>query len=528
MTHDPRYPPPGVPPQGWTPSPPGAPPPAPGIYPASPPPPHGVHPPALTPPPAPPTRPLSPYGGWQTTTQVVSPPRRGLPRWVIAVAAGTAVASVIAFVAVLLWPRGESIEDTPPLAFQGFAQTGTVVFDQPSRTTLATVYRERGYVAWEQGGQLQVVRVDPANGQVQQRVALAGAPQWGRILAGPEALFVFGYADAPDQPRPMFVLDPETLQTRWQRNVRGEDELFFFENVVGWLDLTARKLYGLDLAGGSEAWVRDLPVEGDVSVVNVVGQAELAQPTDQFGLVGGAITDHRLVLVEADSTVRVIDGNNGTVITEATNVAEPGDQVLGYGDRLFVAPDEGGYGLASYDLTNLRTVPQTHYTAADDSRFPERLAPCGAERVCVLESRSYDSATMEVVAVDLAGGGAVWRRPAPEAEWLLPVGDWVAAVIEPDFNARVIVYNGSGDPVLDQAGFPVRTTGRNLMVFSDGISADLDEPLSAVGLTAEPGTAPVELGRLPDVLEQFCAWGDRFLICPTQDSADIWRFADEE
>ncbi|MGH3683059.1 MAG: PQQ-binding-like beta-propeller repeat protein, partial [Natronosporangium sp.] len=453
------------------------------------------------------------------------PPGWRVPRWLVAVAAATAVASVVSFAAVLLWP-GAGPDPHDPLDFRRFSSVARIDFAGASRTTLTTVLADRGYAASEQGGDLHVVAFDVATGAPSWEETVTGAAQWSRILAIPDGLLVLAHQPDPATRRRMFVLDRDTGDERWHQDVRGDDQLFFLRTTLGWLDRDGGELRGLDPATGGERWRVDLP-DGEPTVLPVITDADLARPTDLRGDPSPGFGDSRIVVVAPDRSVRVIDGEGGGTVSERDNIAGPDDLVLAYRGRLFVALAESGYRLDSYDLAALSDIHRAHYAAPDADRYPEELAPCGG-RVCLLETVSFDRETTELVAVDADGGGTLWRAPAPGAEQLLGVGQWVAATASVEFDPSVVVYDGAGAPVLDQEGTAVRLNGSNLLVLA-GIGSVAGGGVSVAGVAIEGWDGdPFDLGRLPEeVLAQQCAWNERHLVCPDRLGAEIWRFAAE-
>lgn len=451
--------------------------------------------------------------------------RRSVPGWLIAVAAATAVASVTAFAAVLFWPAGGGDGDDP-LAFHPFVSVGRLDVDDPSRSGLTSVLGDRGYAAWDQDGDLRVVAFDIDSGTVTEQwdETVTGAPRWSWILAVPDGLLVTAYEPDLAERRRMFKLDAQTGEEQWHEDVRGDDRLYLIDGTLAWLSRDRHELRGLDLAEGRERWRLDFPEEAMPAVLPVLSEAELDRPADRRGVPGPGTGDSRLVLVHPDRSAQVIDGSSGRVLSEGGNVADPDDLLLGYQDRLFVAPEERGYQLVSYRLEELARVPQTHYVPPDEERHPEELAPCGAGRVCLLENVSFDRATTEVVTVDAAGGGQLWRAPAPEAEQLLGVGQWVVAVTDPGFDPSIVVYDGGGALAWQGSGLAVRLNQGNLLVLTE-LGSGGGVRVAGVAIEGWDGE-PANVGRLPaEVLGEACSWNERFLVCPDRGGAEIRQFA---
>jgi molecular chaperone HscA len=463
-----------------------------------------------------------------TFAQPPAPRRRRVPGWIVAVAAVTAVAAVASFLTVLLWPAGEQedpvAEPSGPLAFLRFEPVARVEFDQLSRTTLTSVEGDHGYTGWESGGDLHVIAFDVATGAELWRREVPGPARWSRLIGIPGAVLALEQAgeDADDQPRRMFVLDAETGAQLWHRDVRGDDVLAFLDGGLAWLDHQGRALRGLDLATGGERWRHDFPTEEASSAVAVLNHSDLTRPTDEFGEPAPGIGDHRVVMINGDRSVLVIDGDTGAILSQARDLADPEDQVLGYGERLYVAGNEVDYELVSYDLAQLSAAPRRHYAPAGNNRYPIKLQPCGQRRVCLLESPQSDSTQTEVVAVNAIDGGQIWRAPVDAAERLFGVGEWAVTVSSLGFQPTVSVLDQTGAVALESPGLAVRLNDANLLVLTT--AGGYEEYVEGLGMPV--GGEEFGLGRLPEnMIQEECSWNAHYLICPDRNGAEIWRFA---
>jgi outer membrane protein assembly factor BamB len=449
-----------------------------------------------------------------------------VPGWLAIIAVATAVASVLTFGTVLLWPLGA---DGPqdPLEFRRFASVARIEFGQESRTVFTAVLGERGYTAWDQEGDLRVVAFDLTTGERAWEQTVTGAPQWSRIHAAPSGLLVFAYEADPTVPRRMFVLDPATGDERWHEDLRGDDHLFLLAGTLTWQDQKGGELRGLDPATGEERWRQQLPGDEESTVVPVLSETDLRRPAGLLGNPSPGDGDGRLVIIHPDWSARVVDTEDGRSLSEGSNIADPDDRLLGYAGRLFVAPAEFGYQLVSYDLGQLAAVPRTHYAAPDAQRYPDLLEPCGGARVCLLENVSFDRATTEAVVVDADRGGMLWRAPAPGAEQLLGIGQWVVAATDTSYRPSVVLYDGAGQQVLAGDGLAVRLNGSNLLMLA-GLDVAADG-VSVAGIAVEDWSGePVQLGRLPDDVQAAqCSWSVRYLVCPDRTGAEIWQFAED-
>jgi hypothetical protein len=162
------------------------------------------------------------------------------------------------------------------------------------------------------------------------------------------------------------------------------------------------------------------------------------------------------------------------------------------------------------------------YRAADADRSLGQLAPCGEDRVCVLDSRS-GSETVELAAVQV-DGGQLWRRPARDADSILPVGDRVlVATDSPD--ARWTLRDSDGGELLSRDGTAVRVDDGNLLSFAGTFSTSSTD-LSLAGVGALSGSA-TELGPLPQTRGETCSWNRSVIACMADEQFVLWRYAED-
>src|SRR5690606_20104686 len=187
-----------------------------------------------------------------------------------------------------------------------------------------------------------------------------------------------------------------------------------------------------------------------------------------------------------------------------------------------------GYRVLAYDLTTSGGQPRTLYPVEDTTRHPiTPPQPCGQKRICLLDQSSFDSATIELVAIDADGKGQVWRRPVPEADQLMAIGD---TVVVSGGTPMVVGFDRDGEVVFEQAtGAAARINEGNLLVFGD-------EPWSAFGDMSLLGHAVedhrlVALHTVRGIVATACSWGaatgEGYLACPTREAVTIWRFASD-
>ena len=374
-------------------------------------------------------------------------------------------------------------------------------------------------MAWEQASQLRIRAFHLASGERQWQVAL-DSPSWSRLIAVPGLLLVVGEGQSVSDPRRLLALRSVDGQSAWERTVRGDDALVFGEQFLAWLSRAEPALLGLSPATGEEMWRQNL-ASADARLGGVLTEAVGLLPTGP-GSTGGH-HDHRLVLVTSEAVVRVLDGRDGRVLSERAGVVTPSELILAYRDRLYVARDEAGYEVVSYQLNELTAPPVIHYRSTDPKRWPDSLVACGPGRLCLVDTYMFDSASREVVVVAPDGGGEVWRQAVPYAEVLLPVGDWLAVISDDLAGHTLTVWNGQGELVLARNAVATRLNYGNLLII-EGPLYD-PEKVRVAGLATAVGE-PVNLGRAPLSIGPDCAWNEKYLLCAGRDAAEVWQFAE--
>ncbi|MER7590796.1 Hsp70 family protein [Micromonospora sp. NPDC127501] len=391
------------------------------------------------------------------------------------------------------------------------------------------VLDDRAYLAFPlPDDRLEVVAVDAGNGRELWREQTdVRADDWEAIIAVPGAVAVL--ADAPgDSPRPLAVLDGRTGEQRWQRVLRGDDDVYFADDTAVLVDRAADELVGLRLTNGSAKWRQPNPrgqYAGGRTVVRPVGtDAAAGGPAFLDGTPRNPWTSkgRRLVQVGADRSVRLLDMASGAVLRQWGSVADLDDLVVAHEDRLYVAANEGGYQLLAYDLGSDAEPVVLHRSGNDEYR-PKELVACGERRACLLQVPDNDVARTEVVAA--TEGERVIRWSAPGVTGLVPMGEQVLAQRElPE--PTVTVFDAAGKPVLrDRGGVAVRLDAGNLLVFAKAPSVVADNRVLA-GVWADSGEVD-ELGELKDVRSSSCSWNTHVIACGADKDFVLYRFTDD-
>ncbi|MGW5013519.1 Hsp70 family protein [Micromonospora chalcea] len=447
-------------------------------------------------------------------------PRRG--RW-IALGAGLVVVAVAA--SVLLWVFRDR---HPALDFHTAELVRTVAAGdtRPDQMFTATL-GERAYLARSlPDDHLHVTAVEAATGRtVWEKRTDAATQRWAGIRALPDGLLVLGDATGSGTPRVLAVLDGDSGEQRWQTDVGRDDALFFGADTLVRVDRAGERLVGLRLDDGRQRWERRNPRTeyGDArtKVLPVGTGAALDGPGDAEGspLAPWAGKADRLVQVGADRSVRVLDLRSGKVLKDRGNVAGLDDPMAARDDRLYVAEDDRGLWLLSYDLGSLGT-PGVLYEAPEQGGRVKDLVTCGERRVCLLETPAGGADATRVVAATEGEGNRQWA--APGAESLVPVGEHVLAVQGSPDAVTLFAPDGTAKVLRDRDGFAVRLDAGNLLIFSEAPSAYEDDRVLAG--TAVDGK-PVEMGQLKQIRSESCSWNTEMLVCGAEKEFRLYRFA---
>ncbi|GGO27201.1 Hsp70 family protein [Micromonospora parathelypteridis] len=471
---------------------------------------------------SPPADPPGP--GWAGPPSTAGAGRWRRARWVVL---GAVVALVgVATAATLYLTR----DRYPDLEFRGLRELSRPAAgaERPAGMWTA-VLGDRAYLGYPlPDDRLEVVAVDAGTGgELWRKATDVRADDWEAIIAVPGAVAVLADAPGDSTLRPLAVLDGGSGAQRWQRAVRGDDTVYFADDTAVLVDRAEARLVGLRLSDGSTKWTEPNPrdqYDGGRTVVRPVGtDAAAGGPAFLDGTPRNPWTSkgRRLVQIGADRSVRLLDMANGTVLRTWGSVADLDDLVVAHEDRLYVAANEGGYQLLSYDLESDAEPVVLHRSGNDEYR-PTELVACGERRACLLQVPNNDVQRTEVVAASEGERTITWS--APGVTDLVPLGEQVLAQREsPD--PKATLYDAAGKPVLrDRGGVAVRLDEGNLLVFAKAPSVVADNRVLA-GVWAESGEVD-ELGELKDVRSESCSWNTHVIACGAEKDFVLYRFAE--
>lgn len=452
-----------------------------------------------------------------------SPWRRA--RWMVPVAVLVLAAVVTATTLYLTRDRYPDLE-FGPLREVSRPAAGS---ERPDAMWTA-VLGDRAYLGYPlPDDRLEVVAVDAGTGdELWRRATDVTADDWDALIALPGAVAVLADAPGDSTPRPLAVLDGRSGAQRWQRSVRGDDDVFFADDAAVLVDRAAGRLVGLRLRDGHETWTKPSPADqygGVRTVVRPVGTDEAAggpafldgTPRDPWTGKG-----RRLVQVGADRSVRLLDMASGAVLRQWGSVADLDDLVVAHEDRLYVAANDTGYQLLSYDLGS-DAEPVVLFRSGDDEYRPKELVACGERRACLVQVPGGQAERTEVVAA--TEGERAIRWSAPGVTGVIPLGERLLAQREYPKPA-VTLFDAAGKPVLrDRGGVAARLDAGNLLVFATAPSTVADNRVLA-GVWAGSGAVD-ELGELQEVRSASCSWNTRVIACGADRDFVLYRFADE-
>ncbi|WP_229074620.1 PQQ-like beta-propeller repeat protein [Actinoplanes sp. DH11] len=476
------------------------------------------------------TEPVDPWAGHETVfpTPVhghyayspetpAPPPRRRRRTWLLGLlAAGvTGVLAVTTAAVVYYWPQ------YPALDFQRLTETARFGPAVPVSSAFAdtTVVGERFYFASsDAAGTIGVTAVDGTAEQPAWNSTAAGtAARWDNMSGLPYGLVITGRTESADRPIRVAVLGADRGDLLWDLELGGRDQTIFGKSVAIHVDRAGHRLIGLDATTGTERWRLADVSETGTRTLAVTAPGDLSGPASARGRpFTPALSDARLVQINADHSVRVVDMNSGTVGKSWQTGAAVDDEVFAHNGRLVVRESGSVERVVAYDLTT--GAPTLLHTAEQGARLT-RLTACGNDSVCFTKGRP-GAREQTVLRLSLTGDTENWESgPLTDVVRLVPVGDSVV-VQGPD---ATTLLDAAGTTAWTHPGTVARLDSGNMLRFGHVFTgAPIDESLSGQHV----GDQPVELGAIYDVRTETCAWTTTLLGCVTADSYATYRFAD--
>ncbi|GAA3931390.1 Hsp70 family protein [Actinoplanes auranticolor] len=466
---------------------------------------------------------------WLASTHPEPGERAGLPAykrkfvWIVAAVTAVVLGAAAALV-VLLWPG------YPALNYEPLADLRRIKPAVPvtSSFSAAALRDGRAYFASvDDTDTLGVVAAAADTGKVAWTSTAAGiAGRWEFFFTVPDAVVAITAADSLTSQRRIVLLGAGDGKKLWDRSIDAYDDVLFAGDRAVLIDRREGRLVGLDVRTGRGLWEKRNPKseygQTATQVVPVTTEDDFAGPATSDGVAFAEPfdDDKRIVQIGADDSAQVRDADSGDVVAgPRQSVAQTDDKIIAHDGRLVVAESTNAHRLFAYDLKKLE--PKVLYTPPSTNSRLEHLTPCGPDRICLIETTSSDANTAQVVAIDAAEGGVVWRRAVADADDLVAVGE---AVLVPQSTspAQVSLVTADGEIAWTRAGVAARLDAGNVLQFSKALSTSADDPALA---GEHVGDKAVPLGSLADVRSSTCAWDTSHLACVAAEDFVIQRFA---
>jgi len=443
--------------------------------------------------------------------------------WIVA-AVTVVVLGAAATVVALLWPG------YPALGYRPLADLHRIKPAVPVTSTFnASALRDgRAYFASvDETNRLGVVAAAADTGKTVWSSTAAGvAKRWEFFFTLPDAVVAITDTDSDLGTRRMVLLDPGDGGKLWERTIDGNDNVLFAGDKIVLVDRKEGRLVGLDVRKkGKGVWEVPSPKndygQTSTQVVAVTTEDDFAGPATTGGVpfAEPLDDDKRIVQIGADESALVIDADTGKVVAgPRQSVADTDDKIIAHNGRLIVAESADARRLFAYDLQKLE--PKVLYTPAANTQL-DHLTPCGADRICLVETTGYAAKTAQVVAIDAAKGGVVWRRSVADVDGIVPVGQAVLATLNTS-PVQVSLLDAEGNVSWTRGGVAGRLDGGNTLQFSKALSGSADDPALA---GEHLGDDAVPLGSLAGIRSSTCSWDTTHLACVADEDFVVQRFA---
>ncbi|GAA2374998.1 Hsp70 family protein [Dactylosporangium salmoneum] len=307
-----------------------------------------------------------------------------------------------------------------------------------------------------------------------------------------------------------------------QQDFSSDDRVVFLDSVWVVHSYTAKKTTAYAW-GGQLKWSLDDDKKGTV-IRGPVNAADTRGPADFGGGPTNRDTKSRTTYVSMDGgKINLRDASAGGKVLRSWN--DSGDSYSEYAmadDMLIVYGTSSKYTVKVYDLTK-QSEPDQLY-AGDDKHRVASVSPCGAGRVCVLDSSASDGSDTTLHMLSVADKKQLWQREAKSTDLLVPVGKQILATSANGSSSRL--YGEDGTQLLkseDMGALGVRVTNGSLLFFAKAPSPYAAD-VALVGVSAASG-GRVALGTLPKVVGTSCSWNATKIACVAGAKLQVWAFA---
>ncbi|MEV0649395.1 Hsp70 family protein [Phytomonospora sp. NPDC050363] len=356
----------------------------------------------------------------------------------------------------------------------------------------------------------EVVAVELESGKEKWRTPVTTTSTWGNVWA--ENGIVTMSADNSADPDLMYVIDAEKGGVLSTIPRTSYDDFLVVGDRLIKREEAAKKVHGYD-ASGKQVWSFDS--EGDVSEAMIWETA--VEPANS-----SAEESNRVYAKDTKGTVTVWETEKGEQVGQGVIVKDAtADDLLVYGDVVYVASGANGYSLAAYDVKTMANIATIQLDGAE--RTPEEVTVCGEQRICVREKAIGTDPKAKVTVVDVSDGlKAEWTTPEEQdVKAVTVVGESLVIQWE-DSESKTItnIYDGDFDKVGgDHFGSYTRIDSGSLLAYP---------------WTGSPGASTITgLGALDSnetVLGQVdasaCNADAMYLACVTEAGYKVWKFRD--
>ncbi|MEU7865324.1 Hsp70 family protein [Dactylosporangium sp. NPDC049140] len=309
---------------------------------------------------------------------------------------------------------------------------------------------------------------------------------------------------------------------RTKQQFTTTDSVVFLDSVWLWHSTKLKKTnaYGWD---GTNKWTLDDDEKG-TSVLGPLLGSDQRGPTD---IGGGPMNPdlkarNQFVTVDGDK-INLRKAANHEIVRSWNDTAGSYAGYAMFDQRLFVFGTSTKYTIKAYDLSKTGEPVQI-YTAPDDKREITKVAPCGTDRLCVLDTASSADTVLRYISIP--DKKQLWQGDARGTTQLVPVGSTILATAPGTSTESSRLFNTDGGQLLkpeDQNGYGARVTNGSLLFFAKGPSS-IEEDVTLTGVTASSGDR-VALGTLPKVEGASCSWNTSKIACVGGGKLQVWSFA---
>ncbi|GGM39936.1 Hsp70 family protein [Dactylosporangium sucinum] len=475
--------------------------------------------------------PTSPgYSGRPTPPPYVNPPtppsdEPGKPR-----RTGLLVAVAAALVVLVVLGGGYWFFFRDPdttVDFKTITAYGSMDIGEATKIDAVTtvVLGDRVYVGWEFDNKYQVAAYDLKDKKRAwgPKTVEGANTTWG-LWPYSKGILVTGTGDSAGGA--LVLLDPNSGEQLHKEKYESQDRIYPLENV--WVQHSSAGKKSKAFAwNGDLKWTRadnekGSFLVGQTNAADLRGPAYLGGTPQNLELKGR--TD--LISVDGDGKIRLLDAADGNkVLRTYANDGDSYSTYVTHDGKLFLTSTSAKFTVKVYDLAK-DGEPTQIFSATDDKRKIIDIAPCGTDRICILDGAAYEGTDTVLRAISVTERKQLWQADAPGTKVLVPVGKQVLATTVSGTVASAL-FDQSGKQLLkedeDRRSVGVRATSGSLL-FLNKVPSSSEADIALVGVTAATGKR-VAVGTVNDVTGSSCSWNAAYIACESKGKLQVWTFA---